>query len=81
LLSWVLADEAQETLIQRSTPAGGGLWLPVTPWLASGTQFYSDTSAAADVTHRYRLRVRSASGNLNREYNEIEVSAPTGDAS
>ncbi|MEO8397886.1 MAG: hypothetical protein ABI700_33140, partial [Chloroflexota bacterium] len=81
LLRWTLADGTQETLIQRRSPSEGGLWFSITPWLPAGTRLYSDIGATATVTNAYRLRVRSVSGNLNLNYNEIEVNPPTGEAS
>ncbi|MFN8561627.1 MAG: hypothetical protein U0703_08415 [Anaerolineae bacterium] len=78
LMRWRLADETHETLIQRSAPETGGIWLAVTGWLPAGTRAYADAGATAAETNTYRLRVRSASGNLSVEYNEIVVDAVTG---
>ncbi len=80
LLRWTLTDESHETLIQRSSSESGGIWFSVTPWLPSGAQTYADITAAANADNVYRLRVRSASGNLSVEYSEIKVNALTGGA-
>ncbi|MCC7205743.1 MAG: hypothetical protein IT323_00460 [Anaerolineae bacterium] len=79
LLRWTLAEEAHEAMMQRSSPQTGGLWLSITGWLPAGTERYADLTADASLTNAYRLRVRSASGNLSDSYNEIEVSPAAGE--
>lgn len=79
LLGWTLADETYEILIQRSSPEMGSVWFSISSWLPAVTNTYTDPTAVAAATNTYRLRVRSASGNLNAIYNEIQITPPTGE--
>jgi hypothetical protein len=80
LLAWTLADAAHEILVQRRSPESGNLWFAVSTWLPAGSETYRDFGARTTETNLYRLQVRSASGNLNTVYNEIDVSPFTGDS-
>jgi hypothetical protein len=66
-------------MIQRSSPEMGSVWFSISAWLPAGTNTYADPTAEAGVTNTYRLRVRSASGNLNVIYYEIQITPPTGE--
>lgn len=63
-LKWKPKDarKLQTRVLKKST---AGNWYPLTDWLPPETLTYIDWHLPAGQTARYRLRVRSAAGNLN----------------
>lgn len=72
-LEWANAEADQRTLVLRFE---AGAWTPVSGWLEAGTSRFVDRSASVGRDNRYRLKVRSAAGNVNTAFQERSIPQP-----
>ncbi|HEV8239547.1 MAG TPA: hypothetical protein VGS57_09280 [Thermoanaerobaculia bacterium] len=70
-LEWSPPDDPPvTTIVMRRS---GARWVAVSAWLASGVNRFIDSGAIQGTVNRYRLRVRTAAGNVNVDHRELSV--------
>ncbi|HVS00358.1 MAG TPA: hypothetical protein VMW27_27275, partial [Thermoanaerobaculia bacterium] len=67
VLSWTSPVPHLTCLVQRQSP-GFPEWEDVSAWLSIGVYTYSDSRRLSGVRYTYRLKVRDASGKVNRGF-------------
>ena len=73
-LKWHLADPTHQPLVQRRDPfVNPPRWENVTDWLPAMTGQAIDTTREGNQSYFYRIRVLDQQGQVNRNFNELEV--------
>jgi hypothetical protein len=73
-LTFTLAQASHRPMVQRrDADLYPRVWSNVTPWLAAGTEQFTDATRESDHTYVYRIRVQDQRGVTSSNFNELTV--------
>jgi hypothetical protein len=74
-LSWHPVETGTDVMVQRKESNPTALWSDISQWLDDSQSSWVDTGARPYLGYTYRLRGRSAAGNTNVTWSELNVAS------